>query len=152
MAASYLYSLTSSDVIAQLGIDGQNIGAATQPVSTADLTTWLNDGAGRFNSVLAKSGITADANLDADAHQMIASGIKAYAVHKALLVMGHTGPMLDAAEREWLAIYAEISNAPQQLGAAYDGGLTTASDGVSSTDRAGYDGFFSTTTGKDIIW
>ena len=89
MAASYIYGLTAADVAAEIhGVDDANIGASTEPVSTTNLTTWINDGAARFNTVLQKSGITPSASLDADAHQAIATGVKMYAVHKALLVLG----------------------------------------------------------------
>lgn len=153
MAASYIYGLTAADVAAEIhGVDDANIGASTEPVSTTNLTTWINDGAARFNAALRKSGITGSASMDADAHQAVAVGVKMYAVHKALLVLGHTGPSLDAAEREWLSIFAEYSNQPQQLGDAYDDGLTTATDGITESDREAYDGFFQTTGGKDIVW
>jgi hypothetical protein len=129
MAASYTWGVLAADVAAELhGIDDAAVGAATTPVSTTNLTTWINDGAGRFNAVLAKSGITPSASVDADAHQAIATGVKMYAAHKAMLVMGVMGPALDEAKMEWLAIYTEYSNRPQQLGNAYAGGLTTASD------------------------
>jgi hypothetical protein len=134
MAASYIYSLTAADVAAEIpGVDDANIGASTEPVSTTDLTNWINDGAARFNSALDKAGITASASMDADAHQMVAAGVKAYAAHKAMLIlgMGDTASAV-AAEREWLAIYAEVSNRPQQLGDEYDDGLTTSIDSLST--------------------
>ena len=152
MAASYIYGLAASDVAGELaGIDDAAIGASTTPVNTTNLTTWINDGAARFNAALAKSGIDVGASMDADAHQAIATGVKAYAVHKALLVIGHMGPALDAAEREWLSIFHEYSNQPQQLGDAYVVGLTTATDGVTETNREAYDGFFRA-DGSEIKW
>lgn len=133
MAASYIYGLAASDIAAEIpGVDDSNIGASTEPVSTTDLTNWINDGAGRLNAVLDKSGITAGASMDADTHQMCTIAVKAYAIQKALLVMGETGPAYEAAREEWAAIYTEISNRPQQLGDAYDDGLTVAVDSLST--------------------
>lgn len=129
MAASYTWGVVAADVAAELhGIDDSNVGAATSPVSTTNLTTWINDGAARFNTVFAKSGGTPSATVDADAHQAIATGVKMYAAHKAMIVMGVMGPALDEARNEWLAIYTEYSNRPQQLGGGYADRLTTASD------------------------
>ena len=136
MAASYLWGVVAADVAGELhGIDDASIGAATTPVSTVHLTTWINDGASRFNTVARKSGITPGADVDADAHQAIATGVKMYAAHKAMLVMGVQGPALDEARNEWLAIYTEYSNRPQQLGTAYADGLTTASDSSTKADN-----------------
>lgn len=144
MAASYIFGLTATDVAGELpGIDANNIDVSSDKLTTTLLTTFINDGAARFNSVLDKSGITASASMDADTHQMVASGVKSYAIHKALLVLGlgDTSSSI-AAEREWLAIYAEISNRPQQLGDAYDDGLTVAIDSL---------GAYNSSSRKDTI-
>lgn len=135
MAASYTWGVVAADVAGELhGIDDANIGASTTPVSTTNLTTWINDGASRFNTVFAKSGGTPSADVDADAHQAIATGVKMYAAHKAMLVMGVMGPALEEARNEWLAIYTEYSNRPQQMGNAYGDRLTTASDSDTKSD------------------
>lgn len=153
MSASYTYGVTPADVAAQIhGVDDTSITTSGSPVIQSDLTTWINDGAARFNAAAKKSGITPGASMDADAHQMIASGVRAYAAHKALISMGREGDAVIAAEREWLAIYAEVANQPQSLGSAYTGGLTVASDAVTDTDREDADGFFDTTDGKAVVW
>lgn len=135
MAASYTWGVVAADVAGELhGIDDTSIGASTGPVNTTNLTAWIDDGSSRFNTILAKSGITPGASVDADAHQAIATGVKMYAAHKAMLVMGVMGPALDEAKIEWLSIYGEYSNRPQQLGQAYSDGLTTASDSDTKSD------------------
>ena len=135
MSASYTWGVLAADVAGELhGIDDAAVGAATTPVSTTNLTAWIDDGSARFNTILAKSGITPGATIDADAHAAIATGVKMYAAHKAMLVMGVMGPALDEAKMEFLAIYTEYSNRPQQLGAAYSDGLTTASDSDTKSD------------------
>lgn len=135
MAASYTWGVVAADVAAELhGIDDTSIGVATTPVNTGNLTSWIDDGSSRFNTILAKSGITPGASVNADAHQAIATGVKMYAAHKAMLVMGVMGPALDAAQNEWLAIYAEYSNRPQQLGGAYSDSLHTNSDSDVKSD------------------
>lgn len=139
MAASYIYSLTAANIAAEVpGIDDSNIGASTEPVSTTDLTNWINDGAAKLNTVLDKSGITASASMDADTHQVCAAAVKAYAVMKALLVIGDAGPAFEAARDDWTSVYTEISNRPQQLGDEYGDGITVAVDSLSAyndTDR-----------------
>lgn len=143
MAASYIFGLTASDVAAELsGIDADNIGASTDKLTTTLITGFINDGAGKLNTVLDKSGITSGASMDADAHQVCALAVKSYAIHKSLLVLGITGPVMEAARDEWLAVYTEYSNRPQQLGDEYADGLTVAADSLSS---------FSNTTRLDRI-
>lgn len=143
MAASYIYSLVAADVAAEIpGVDDANIGASTEPVSTTDLTNWINDGAAKLNAVLDKSGITASASMDADTHQVCAAAVKAYAVMKALLVMDSTGAAYEAARDEWNGVFAEISNRPQQLGDEYSDGITTVLDSLSA---------FNSTTRTDTI-
>lgn len=133
MAASYIYGLSASDVAGELpGIDSDNIGASTDKLTTTLLTGFINDGAAKLNTVLDKSGITASATMDADTHQVCAVAVKNYAIHKALLVLGITGDVYEAARDEWASTYTEYSNRPQQLGDAYSDGLTTAIDSLDS--------------------
>lgn len=136
MSASYTYSLTYSDVIAELpGIDGSNIGAATEPVGTGDITQWINDASAKFNAVLLKSGITPSASLDADAHDAVAAGIKAWAVEKCLRVISPTNTAaIEAAKDTWQTAFAQFSNAPQDLGDAYTNFLTCEIDSNDTGD------------------
>lgn len=129
MATSYDYSISAADVAAEIpGVDDANIGASTEPISTTDLDNWINDGASKLNAVLDKSGITASASMDADAHDTLKAAVRAYAVHKAMLVLGETGSLLGETRDRWNTVYAEYSNRPQQLGDAYDDGLTVNID------------------------
>ncbi len=130
------YGLTSTDVIAELpGVDPQNIGAATQPVSTGDVTQWINDGAAKFNAVLLKSGITPSASMDADALDAVARAVKAYAVWMTLTVMGRTGATVTNARDAWQTAFAQFSNRPQDLGDAYaDGTVVNIDSDTNSED------------------
>lgn len=143
MAASYTYGLAAADVAAELaGVDDANIGANTEPVSTSDIDNWINDGSAKLNLVLDKSGITASASLDADTHQALAAAVKDYAVMRTMLVLGATGPAFELARDNWASVYAEYSNRPQQLGDAYEDGLSVAIDSLDS---------FNNTARKDVI-
>ena len=135
MSASYTYSVSASDVAAELpGIDDANIGASTEPLSTTDLTAWISEGAAKMNAIAARSGIDTGVGMDADAHEAIAGAVKAYVVHKALAVLGVTGELLTGARDRWNTVYAEYSNRPQQLGSAYADALSTSVDTATTTD------------------
>lgn len=129
MAASYTFGVVAADVAAELpGIDASQIGASTEPVSTTDLTTWINDGSAKLAALLASAGITASASMDADAHDTIAAAVREFAVYRALLVMGVGGDRLREAREAWQITWALYSNRPEQLGDAYTDGLTVTVD------------------------
>lgn len=139
MTTSYDYGLVAADVVAEVpGIDGGNIGASTEPVSTTDIGVWLNEGAARINALLDKSGITASASMDVDAHDSLAAAVKAYAVAKTLAVLGITGALYNDARDRWNTIWALYSNRPQDLGTAYDDGLTVNIDTDTKSDDWGF--------------
>lgn len=129
MAATYDYNVTAADVAAEIpGVDDANIGANTEPLSTTDLTQWINEGAAKMNAVLDKSSISASDDLDDDAQEALVAAVKGYAVFRAVSVLGITGPVLDAARDAWNTAYSEYSNRPQQLGDAYTEGYTVNID------------------------
>lgn len=132
----YAYGVEHADVTKELpGIDPSGIGSTGEPLNTTDITGWITDGAGQVNALLDRSGITPSVDLDEDTHCKLAAAVKDYAIHKSMLVLGVTGPLLDAVRDRFNATYAEISNRPQMLGAAYGDGLTTTTDTVTTTDR-----------------
>ena len=141
MAASYIFGLAASDVAGELpGIDADNVDASSDKLTTTLITSFINDGAGKLNVVLDKSGIESGSGMDADTHQVCAVAVKNYAIHKSLLVLGITGPVYEAARDEWASVYTEYSNRPQQLGDEYADGLTVAVDSLTSfnsTNRLG---------------
>jgi hypothetical protein len=135
VTTSYDYSVTATLVAGELpGIDDANIGANTEPISTTNLTAWINEGAAIMNAIVLKSGITPSASMDADAHDTLFAAVKAYAIHKALLVLGISGPVLDAARDVWNTAKAHYSNRPQDLGDAYTDGSTVTIDTDTKAD------------------
>jgi len=125
----YVYGLTYTDVAAEIPlIDAGSIGAATEPISQADLTTWIEDGAGKLNAGIAKSGLTPSANMDADAHAALVEAVKGYAVHKALAVLGVTGTLYVDARQRWESVYKEYIDRPQNLGTEYTDAYTLELD------------------------
>jgi len=127
--AVYTYSLTYADVVGEIpGLDASDIGASTEPLNQGNINQWIEDGAAEINRVLAKSGITADATLDATIHASCASAVRAYAVTKSLAVLGVTGEVYQQARDIWEQRFAEISNRPQGLGGTYTERLTTNID------------------------
>lgn len=129
--AVYVYSLTSTDVIAEIPmLDGGSVTASTEPLSTGDITQFIEDGAGKINSMLVARGITPSASMDETDHAALVEACKAYAVAKSLQVLGAMGPVYDQAWERWQQVYAEYSNRPQQLGGTYSSLTTTTIDGV----------------------
>lgn len=143
--AVYVYSLTYADVVGEIpGLDASDIGAATEPLNQTNIAQWIEDGAAEVNRTLAKSGITADASLDATVHASCASAVRAYAVAKSLSVLGVTGEVYQQARDIWEQRFTELSNRPQGMGGSYTERLTTnidtqASDiGTNPWSFAGY--------------
>ena len=129
--AVYVYSLTYTDVIGEVPmIDGGSITATTEPVSTTNITQWIEDGAGKLNAMLIARGITPAATMDETDHSALVEAVKAYGVAKTLLVLGSAGPIYDQAWERWQQVYAEYSNRPQQLGSSAVALTTTTIDAV----------------------
>jgi len=119
--AVYTYSLAASDVSAELPIDAGTVGASTEPLSTTDISQYIEDGAGKLNAALEKAGVSVSASMDEEAHAACTEAVKSYAVAKSLLVLGVTGALYDQAWSRWQYVYSEYSSRPQQLGDAYSG-------------------------------
>jgi len=129
--AVYVYSLAYGDIIAEVPmLDGGSITATTEPLSQGDITQYIEDGAGKLNSMLIARGITPESTMDETDHAALVEAIKGYAVAKSLLVLGSAGPMYDQAWERWQQVYAEYSNRPQQLGGTFAPMTTTTTDGV----------------------
>lgn len=131
--AVYVYSLTYTDVVAEIPmLDGGSVTATTEPLATGDITQYIEDGAGKLNSMLSARGITADANLDETDHAALVEAVKAYAVSKSLMALGAMGPLYDQSWERWQQVYAEYSNRPQQLGNTYAPQTVVETDGVTT--------------------
>lgn len=131
--AVYVYSLTYADVLAEVPmIDSSSISASTEPVSTTNVTQYIEDGAGKLNSMLEARGITASASLDETDHAALVEALKAYAVCKTLLILGATGTVYDQTWERWRTVYAEYSNRPQNLGSSAVALSTTVVDGITT--------------------
>lgn len=144
--AVYTFGLTSADVNVP-GHDVSQIGASTEPLSTADITQAIEDGAAQLNTLLDRSGITPQsvaAGMDEDTHAACVAAIKAYAQADALRILGHTGAAYDAAWRQWLSAYETYSAHPEHFGAAYGDTYSCQIDDITSgttIDSVGNDEF-----------
>lgn len=124
--AVYVYGLDSDAIAAEIpGLDASSLGASTEPISTTDLTQWIEDGASYMNSTLAKSSITASSSLDEAVHARCKDGVKAYAVSKALLVMNRTGAVYDKMRTIWEQALAQVSSRPEELGGEFSPTVTS---------------------------
>ena len=129
--AVYTYSLTSGDIVSELpGVSSENISATTEPLSTTDLTQFIEDGAGKLNSVLIARGITPAADMDETDHAALSAAVKAYAVAKAMRTMCATGDLYQQMQDIWNSAYAEYSNRPQNLGGSFASLTTVETDSV----------------------
>ena len=126
----YVYGLVASDVAEEVpGIDAGLITTTTVPISTSKLTQWIEDGAASINALLARHSITPSAALDADTHAQLAAAVKAYAVSKALQVIGRGGGVYQQAWTRWRAAYESFAAVPATLGADYSPSVVCAVDG-----------------------
>jgi hypothetical protein len=116
----YTYGITYEDLIYGIpGVDAAQIGPHTQPVSTQNLVLWAEDAASLLNGALAKSGIVANASLEATAHARCKAAVKDYVVVQVMITLAIDGPLYEQARTKWNQAYSELSNRPQQLGTAY---------------------------------
>lgn len=131
--AVYTYGITYEDLVYSIpGVDTSEISAHSR-VTTQNLIDWAEDAASQINGALAKSGITADANMDATAHRRCKSAIGDYVAMMALGTLGVEGPMYDQVRTRWNVAIAEIGNRPQQLGTAYADRSTSNIDTITAT-------------------
>lgn len=129
--AVYVYSLTYVDVVAELpGIDAGSVTATTEPLSTAVINQYIEDGAGKLNAMLIARGVTPSASMDETDHAALVEAVKAYATAKCLYALAATGELYAQAWERWNSVYAEYSNRPQQLGGTFATMTTTTIDGI----------------------
>jgi hypothetical protein len=139
----YIYGLTFQDIVDELpGISSENISPTTQPLSTGDLTKYIEDGAGKLNAAVAARGVQPSATMDANDHAALKECVKNYAVAKGLKVIGISGALYEAAWDSWSTQYTEYSNRPQQLAGFTDtttvlGDTLTMENGFVSSSRGG---------------
>jgi hypothetical protein len=129
----YTYGITYEDLVYSIpGVDTSEISALSR-VTTQNLIDWAEDASSQINGALAKSGITADANMDATAHRRCKSAVVDYVAMMALGTLGVEGPMYDQVRARWNVSISEFGNRPQQLGTAYTDRSTSNIDTITTT-------------------
>lgn len=154
--AVYVYGLTSSDITAVLpNTDVGNIDTTSKPVTTTDITQFIEDGAAKLNSaVLDRSGITPSASLDEDTHAALLALVRTYAVAKTLEMFGQ-GAAYERAWQFWLDGYSEYLSRPQNLGADYPASPSVDIDLINTTteiDRPDREAGVGDFIGFDFRW
>lgn len=92
----FVYGLTYSDVTPHLPFNTDNLDASSDPISTGDITAFIEDGAGKINGVVKKANLSPSSLTD-DAKGNAQSYIIWYAVRECLSTLGHAGPNYDKA-------------------------------------------------------
>lgn len=118
--AVYVYGLVFGDVTAVLpAVNDDSFSSTSKPVSTGEITQFIEDGAGTLNSaVLDRSSITASASLDEDTHAALKALVRAYAVAETAELLGMQ-TSADRARSVWEKGLTAYISAPKLLGAAY---------------------------------
>lgn len=108
------FGVVYTDIYPRLPFDLSAIGPATTPLSTTDLTAYINDAGAQLAPLLTKAGLD-PASLDDDATQQCANAIKAFATARALQCVGFSGPLASDAMAEWEAIISRYGNAARTI-------------------------------------
>ena len=125
--ATYVYGLTYTDVQVP-GVDASQI-SATSRVKTADVANFITSGAAQINAAMRAAGITASADMDADAHAAASNAVVSFAIWKIAYIMGQT-TVSDEARRTWEKELGRVANAPRILGDAYTDGIVLEVDSI----------------------
>lgn len=123
------FGVVYTDIYPRLPFDLSAIGPSTTPLSTADLTAYINDAGAQLAPLLTKAGVD-PASLDDDATQQCANAIKAYATARALQTVGYSGALASAAMTEWEALIARYGNAARTISGRGSRVLTNATDSL----------------------
>lgn len=81
------FGVTSSDVLERVPLDTSQVGAATEPISTADIDTYIQDASSSFVAILQRAGLD-PANLNDDTERQVQDAVEAYCVAEVLDVIG----------------------------------------------------------------
>lgn len=120
----YTTTIAASDVLAEAPINASQVDATSEPVSTANVTTWIGEAEGILSMLCDANGITLD---DASAIKVADRGIKAFTIAqilRALMLKDEAAPYW----AEWLEAKDLIGNLPQVLGDDFDGSTSIASN------------------------
>lgn len=139
--ASYSFGLDAADDVARkLGLDAANIGAATEPINSADVSDALDSGCAAAITAAHARGVTADAALlatDPDTHQKLRDLAQAHACAK--LARDHA--RMPEVEQRWysraMELQAMLAADPGQFGSGAKGitqGITSTMDSPTTGD------------------
>lgn len=108
------FSVTYTDVLPDLPINSASISASSTPISTGDITSYIEDAGSQLAGVMQIAGLDPSA-LDDDATQQAEAAIKSYAVGKCLQHLGYSGAKLDGAFSRWREQYDRYKANPRLL-------------------------------------
>jgi len=108
------FGITFSDVLPDLPINSASISTTSTPISTGDLTAYIEDAGSQLSGVMQIAGLD-PASLSDDAIQQAQAAIKSYAVGKALQHLGYSGSKLDGAFSRWREQYDRYKANPRLL-------------------------------------
>jgi hypothetical protein len=118
------FSVTFTDVIAQLPIDGSEVSTTSAPLSTVNVSDFILQGAAEVNTTLGNAGVSAS---DSVTHQQCRTAVISYGVMMSLQSMGMLGTQAyrDAKE-QWDLFYASMRKSNNINAKATDTTLSTS--------------------------
>lgn len=117
------FGIVAADILPDLPIDTSAISATSIPLSTGDLTTWIEDASAQLVAVIQRAGLD-PASLDDNTQAQMRQAVKAYALGKSLGVLYLTSAS-EAALTRWDSIKAHYSASPRSLAGRGSRVLTT---------------------------
>lgn len=108
-----LHGASVEGVLNQLPLKPSLITASSTPVSTALIETWIEQGAGQINALLARHNMDF---LGADEEMLVKAGIEAYAAAMALLKFGADEAVRRPFWEIWIDCRRVVRETPQDLG------------------------------------
>lgn len=108
------FGVTYTDVLPDLPVNAASISATSVPVSTSDLTSYIEDAGGQLAGVMQIAGLDPTGLTD-DALTQARAAIRSYCVGKVLQHLGYSGAKLDGAFSRWQAEYDRYKANPRLL-------------------------------------
>lgn len=108
------FGVVVADVLRKLPIDGNQISATSEPISTGDIEEFIAEGSSKMAGVLSKGGRSLD-ELDDDSKKQMGTAVEAYAVAESFDALGITGRDYQHYHRKWASEYDRYNRDPNLL-------------------------------------
>lgn len=111
-----LHGVSYDDVLDTLPADTRHVSATSAGLNYGQIDGFIARAAGQVNALLARHGLT----LDANGTQLARDAIIAYAAAYSLERIGAAAEQIDRRMREWDRLTKQLASEPQNVGVAQD--------------------------------